>query len=178
VLDGKQHTVTRKLEEISSIARPGSGFTLQIVPGSTVYDVQRTAGAVDFSKLRIELPAVDPTKTPPGYGSAPPRASLRIVKSRFLKRSRGRNRLAVWVRTRRGRVRNVYVNVRGKRRRLVGRSRPRRTFAGTKRFVIKLKRRAPRHRYRLVAAGRRPDGSALKATAKVPRKAVRKKRRR
>jgi ABC-2 type transport system ATP-binding protein len=175
-LDGKEHELMRPLEQISVHTKPGSGFTLQLVPGSTVYDAQRTSGVVSFSAVRLLLPSVDPTKPPPGYGRRAARVSLKILRVRYLRSRRGHRRLAVLVQTRGGKVRNVVVRVRGKRRRLVGRSRPPRTFSGRRRFVLRLRRGAGRRRYRVQATGRRPDGSAVRAAKRIPRSAVRGRR--
>jgi ABC-2 type transport system ATP-binding protein len=60
-LDGRPHTVSQPLEMVSSTAKPGETFTLQLVAFSTAYNVQRSGGAVTFSNVHVELPTVDMT---------------------------------------------------------------------------------------------------------------------
>jgi ABC-2 type transport system ATP-binding protein len=59
-LDGKTHRISRKLEWLAARAPKGGGYQLQIVPTSSVYDMQRSAGAVDFSKIDITIPLREP----------------------------------------------------------------------------------------------------------------------
>jgi ABC-2 type transport system ATP-binding protein len=62
-LDGAEHQLTVPLEGIASLsAEPG--YELQIVAGSTVYDIQRSAGAVEIHEARVELPVTQPHTTP------------------------------------------------------------------------------------------------------------------
>lgn len=55
-LDGTERTVRAGLEWIASRAPAGGNYTLQLVPTSTVYDIQRSAGAVDFSQIKVRIP--------------------------------------------------------------------------------------------------------------------------
>lgn len=169
-LDGAQHSLARPLEIVSALARPGSGFTLQLFAGSNVYDLQRVTGAVTFGSVRVELPSVDPAKAPPGYPGAATaarrRARLRIGTVGSLARRRAKTLGAV-VRTVNGTVRNVVVTVRGKRGRLEGRSLPPRTFSGRRRIVVRLVRGLPAGRYLVEASGRRADGSRVRVTKRV-----------
>ncbi len=55
-LDGAEHTIKRKLEWVAGHAPAGGGYTLQLTPTSTVYDIQRSTGAVDFSDIQIGIP--------------------------------------------------------------------------------------------------------------------------
>jgi ABC-2 type transport system ATP-binding protein len=71
-LDGDSHTLTQPLEILSATQVPGETFSLQLTPGTVAYQDQRAAGAVSFSKIRIELPTVDPGARPPGYGAIAP----------------------------------------------------------------------------------------------------------
>jgi ABC-2 type transport system ATP-binding protein len=164
-LDGTARTVTRPLEMVSALARPGSGFTLQIFGASSLYDLQRTAGSVTLSGIRVSVPAVDPTKAPPGYPGRNParvrRAALRLGTVAGLAGARPRA-LAVRVSTIGGQVRNVVLTVRGARGRLEGRSQAR-TFAGSRRIVVRLRRVLPAGRYTVTATGRRTDGSPVRA---------------
>jgi ABC-2 type transport system ATP-binding protein len=61
-LDGQERTITRRLEMVSARAPAGGGYTLQITPSSTLYDLQRSAGAVDFSAIDVSLPLGKPAK--------------------------------------------------------------------------------------------------------------------
>lgn len=60
VLDGQPHTISRRLEMVAARAPAGGGYTLQLTPSSTLYDLQRSAGAVSFSSVGISLPLGDP----------------------------------------------------------------------------------------------------------------------
>jgi ABC-2 type transport system ATP-binding protein len=164
-LDGTARTVTRPLEMVSALAKPGSGLTLQVFGASSLYDLQRTAGTVTLSSIRVSVPAVDPTKPPPGYpvriGSRLRRAVLRLGSVAGLAGARPRA-LAVRVSAFYGQVRNIVLTVRGARGRYEGRSQAR-TFAGTRRLVVRLRRVLPAGRYTVTATGRRTDGSPVRA---------------
>jgi ABC-2 type transport system ATP-binding protein len=165
-LDGTARTVTRPLEMVSALAKPGSGLTLQVFAASNVYDLARTAGTVTFSSIRVALPAVDPSKPPPGYpvpaAGAARRSTLRIGGVAGLARARART-LVVRVSALGGTVRNVVVPVRGRRGHLEGRSRPL-TFAGSRRIAVRLRRALPAGRYAIEVTGRRADGSPVRAS--------------
>jgi ABC-2 type transport system ATP-binding protein len=60
VLDGQPHTVSRTLEMVAARAPAGSGYTLQLTPSSTLYDIQRSAGVVNFSSVDVTLPLGNP----------------------------------------------------------------------------------------------------------------------
>jgi ABC-2 type transport system ATP-binding protein len=60
VLDGQQHTISRALETVAARAPAGGGYTLQLTPSSTLYDIQRSAGVVNFSSVDVTLPLGDP----------------------------------------------------------------------------------------------------------------------
>jgi ABC-2 type transport system ATP-binding protein len=172
-LDGTARTVSRPLEVASALAKPGSGLTVQLFASSNVYDLQRAAGAVTFSNIRLRLPTADPSKAPPGYPGAAAagrrRAGLRIGAVAGLARRRRPRSLQVLVRTVNGSVRNVVVTLRGRRGRLAGRSRPPRTFSGRRRFAVRLRRALARGRYVIEAVGRRPDGSRVRVVKRVRR---------
>jgi ABC-2 type transport system ATP-binding protein len=61
-LDGAEHTILRKLEWIAGRAPAGGGYRLQLTPTSTLYDVQRSAGAVDFSDIDVKIPLRKPIR--------------------------------------------------------------------------------------------------------------------
>jgi ABC-2 type transport system ATP-binding protein len=58
-LDGEQHRIELPLERIAS-RTTADGYTLQLVPQTSVYDFQRATGAVEIASARIELPLVEP----------------------------------------------------------------------------------------------------------------------
>lgn len=71
-LDGASHTTSVPLEIVSATDRPGERFTVQVVAATVAYQTQRATGAIDFSRIHAVLPTVDPTRTPPGYGTPNP----------------------------------------------------------------------------------------------------------
>jgi ABC-2 type transport system ATP-binding protein len=173
-LDGTPQTLTRPLEMLSAFAPSGSRLTLQLFSASSVYDLGRTPGTVDLRSIRLELPTADPAQAPPGYpGSAAARArrraGLRLGAVAGLSRARLRA-LLVRVRTVNGTVRNVVVAVRGRRGRVEGRS-VARTFAGSRRVIVRLRRVLPPGTYRIEATGRRADGTRVRTVRTVRRAA-------
>jgi ABC-2 type transport system ATP-binding protein len=58
-LDGEQHELTMPLERIASRSTP-QGYELQIVAGTTVYDIQRSAGFIDVAEAHVTLPVSEP----------------------------------------------------------------------------------------------------------------------
>ncbi|HEY1593719.1 MAG TPA: CocE/NonD family hydrolase [Solirubrobacteraceae bacterium] len=71
-LDGATHTFGEPLEVLSATRAPGQTFTLQLTASTVAYAAQRETGTVSFSKIAIELPTVDPSAAPPGYGAVAP----------------------------------------------------------------------------------------------------------
>lgn len=63
ILDGRTRTVERSLETVALRATPASDLRLQIIPGSSVYGVQRSAGTVRLRSTRASLPLVDATRS-------------------------------------------------------------------------------------------------------------------
>jgi len=61
-LDGERHSLSLPLEPIASRAPAGGGYTLQITASSTVYDLQRAAGVIDFDDVRVALPIARPKR--------------------------------------------------------------------------------------------------------------------
>ncbi len=59
VLNGKEHTLRVPLVRIASHADAGTGYRLQLAAATTLYDIQRSAGKVRFSKIRVKLPLAD-----------------------------------------------------------------------------------------------------------------------
>lgn len=74
VLDGRSRTVTIKLEALAIHARPTSDLRLQIVPSTTIYGSQRSAGSLNIRAISSSLPLVDPAASgrPGAPTSAPP----------------------------------------------------------------------------------------------------------
>jgi ABC-2 type transport system ATP-binding protein len=60
-LDGQSHTITRELETVAARAPAGGGYQLQLTPSSTLYDVQRSTGTVDFTSIDVTLPLGEPS---------------------------------------------------------------------------------------------------------------------
>lgn len=60
-LDGERRELTLPLERIASRST-GEGYTLQIVPQTNVYDVQRATGAVTIERARVALPVARPVR--------------------------------------------------------------------------------------------------------------------
>jgi ABC-2 type transport system ATP-binding protein len=61
-LDGEAHSLRLPLEPIASRAPAGGGYELQITSSTTTYDVQRSAGLIDFEDVRVELPVTKPAR--------------------------------------------------------------------------------------------------------------------
>jgi ABC-2 type transport system ATP-binding protein len=57
-LDGKPHTLSRRLEGVATTLPAGGRYHLQLIGGSQVYGPVRGAGAITFSGVRIELPTL------------------------------------------------------------------------------------------------------------------------
>ena len=58
VLDGREHTITRRLDAIALRARPDSRLRLQLVPSTRVYGMQRSVGSVRLGPISSTLPLV------------------------------------------------------------------------------------------------------------------------
>jgi ABC-2 type transport system ATP-binding protein len=59
-LDGKAHTISRDLETVAGWAPPGGGYKLQLTASSSLYDLQRSAGAVTFDGIQVSMPLGEP----------------------------------------------------------------------------------------------------------------------
>ncbi len=55
-LDGQQHSISHELEMVAGRAPAGGGYKLQLTPSSSLWDIQRSAGAVDFSSVHVSVP--------------------------------------------------------------------------------------------------------------------------
>jgi ABC-2 type transport system ATP-binding protein len=58
-LNGAQHTLRRSLEAVAWTVRPGDVYELQLAPSTQVYGPQRSAGAIQFSKVKISVPLLN-----------------------------------------------------------------------------------------------------------------------
>jgi ABC-2 type transport system ATP-binding protein len=59
-LDGRRHTISRRLVPIASTAPAGARYTLQLVAGSAIWSQQRANGTLKASRIDVELPVADP----------------------------------------------------------------------------------------------------------------------
>jgi ABC-2 type transport system ATP-binding protein len=59
-LDGQQRTISRDLELVAARAPAGGGYTLQLTPSSSLFDIQRSAGVVDLNAIDVTMPLGDP----------------------------------------------------------------------------------------------------------------------
>jgi ABC-2 type transport system ATP-binding protein len=59
-LDAQQHSISRDLEMVAGRAPAGGGYTLQLTASSSLYDIQRSAGAVTFNRIDVSMPLGDP----------------------------------------------------------------------------------------------------------------------
>jgi ABC-2 type transport system ATP-binding protein len=59
-LDGQQHSISRDLELVAGRAPAGGGYTLQLTASSSLFDIQRSTGAMTFSGIDVTLPLGDP----------------------------------------------------------------------------------------------------------------------
>ena len=60
VLDGQQHSISRNLEMVAARAPAGGGYQLQLTPSSTLFDLQRSTGSVDFTSIEVTVPLAEP----------------------------------------------------------------------------------------------------------------------
>ena len=72
-LDGQEHTIDIPLERIAS-RTTAAGYTLQLIPQTSVYDLQRATGVVDVAQARIQIPLVKSGSAAP---SLPARSAAR-----------------------------------------------------------------------------------------------------
>lgn len=63
LLDGKEHTVTRRLEGVAMHLTPGSRYRFELVGGSNLYGITRGTAVVTVKRTRIVLPTVDAAAT-------------------------------------------------------------------------------------------------------------------
>jgi ABC-2 type transport system ATP-binding protein len=63
-LDGQPRSISRDLEMVAGRAPAGGGYTLQLAAASSLYDLQRSGGAVTFDDIRATMPLGDPVAAP------------------------------------------------------------------------------------------------------------------
>ena len=63
-LDGQTHSISRNLEMVAGRAPAGGGYTLQLTASSSLYDLQRSAGAVTFDGIHVTMPLGEPVTAP------------------------------------------------------------------------------------------------------------------
>jgi ABC-2 type transport system ATP-binding protein len=80
-LDGQTHSLSRELEMVAGRAPAGGGYTLQLTATSSLYDLQRSAGAVTFDHVAATMPLGDPAV-------ASPAASAKKKKKKHRRRHR------------------------------------------------------------------------------------------
>ena len=61
LLDGQEHTIDIALERIAS-RTTAAGYTLQLIPQTSVYDLQRATGVVDLKSVKVSIPLTAPTE--------------------------------------------------------------------------------------------------------------------
>ena len=63
IMDGEEHELEIPLVRIASRAT-AAGYTLQLTPQTSLYDVQRATGTIDFSSIDVALPLTEPVVEP------------------------------------------------------------------------------------------------------------------
>jgi ABC-2 type transport system ATP-binding protein len=81
-LDGQPHSIARDLEMVAGRAPAGGGYTLQLTPSSSLFDIQRSAGAVTFNQIDVTMPLGDPVSAGPGAQATRPKAHHKKRKHR------------------------------------------------------------------------------------------------
>jgi ABC-2 type transport system ATP-binding protein len=81
-LDGQPHSISRDLEMVAGRAPAGGGYTLQLTPSSSLYDIQRSAGLVTFNSIDVTVPLGDPVTGAPDVAAKHHRKKHRKHKHR------------------------------------------------------------------------------------------------
>jgi ABC-2 type transport system ATP-binding protein len=63
-LDGREHTISRVLDLVAGRAPAGGGYTFELTASSSLYDLQRSTGAVTFGDVHVTMPLGDPVTAP------------------------------------------------------------------------------------------------------------------
>jgi ABC-2 type transport system ATP-binding protein len=157
-LDGKEHTVERPLEAIATRGGPGARFRVQVAAGTSVYDRQRSTGAVQLKSVAATLPTVDVNAVP----------RLRARHLYGLARAKRSRAARLRVRGLNGRISHVTVRLyrrKGKRWIRVGRSKPFNVESRVRRPKIRVRHKLRKGRYLAKATGRDRYGRKLVARA-------------
>ncbi len=64
-VDGQPHSISRDLEMVASRAPAAGGYTLQLTASSSLYDIQRSTGAITFNGIDVTLPLGDQAPASP-----------------------------------------------------------------------------------------------------------------
>jgi ABC-2 type transport system ATP-binding protein len=159
-LDGQRHTVERALEPIAAHATPASRYRVQVIPGTTLYGLQRSSGAVTLERVEAALPV----RAPVGGPGVPVAAQGQLIvgKPRGLRRARKGRPVRVPVRARGAAFRQVRVVLR-KNGRVVGRSRHFKLAAGQRKIArVAVRRRLRTGRFTVRASGRTKAGLVVR----------------
>ena len=163
-LDGAEHTIERPLEPIAASATAGSRYQLQLIAYTGLYGPQRAAGAVDFSRVRVELPTTRDTAFTLG-GPTGGQLGLRFggIRGRIPRTRLIRIRVKAT-----GRLERVAVRLRDARGRQLGRSRSLTLPGGTRKVSVRLKRPLRRGgRFTVTASGKGAGGTKVRASRAV-----------
>jgi ABC-2 type transport system ATP-binding protein len=68
-LDGQPHSISRDLEIVAERAPAGGGYQLQLTASSSLYDIQRSTGAVTFNGIDVTMPLGDPVAAASGVAA-------------------------------------------------------------------------------------------------------------
>jgi len=166
-LDGRPHTVERTLEPIAAHATPASRYRIQVSGGTTVYGLQRSAGAINLTSIKAALPvrvALDAAGA-----TVSSNARLIVGKPRGLKRARRGRAVRVAVRARGANVRRIQVTLR-RRGKVVGKSRRFALAAGKSKVAqVRVKHPLKLGKYTARAVGRVAGGPVLRGASSATR---------
>jgi ABC-2 type transport system ATP-binding protein len=158
-LDGRPHSLAIPLEMIAYHGEPGAKLRLQIAPASSLYAPQRTAGALNLSRVSVRIPSVNL--------SAVPRLKVAVGPTRGMRKARRGRAFFLRVRAVGDRLSGVKVILRNRRGKRVGSTKAF-TLAGKSRRVrVRVNRRVTAGRYRFSATATSPEGIAVKGSRRV-----------
>ncbi len=158
-LDGLPHVIERPLEPVVARAVAGKRYRLQISSASTLYAPQRSAGALQLSRVAISLPLVDV--------KALPKLSLRVGATRGMRRARRGRPFRIRVRAVGDTVTGVRLLLHDRLNRRVGSSRPFTLTGETRKPRIRVTRRLRKGRYRISATGVTAEGIGVRGARTI-----------
>jgi ABC-2 type transport system ATP-binding protein len=153
-LDGKDHTVERSLEGVATRGGPNARLRVQVAAGTSVYDRQRSTGAVQLKSVEASLPTVDVNAVP----------RLRARHLYGLARAKRTRAARLRVRGLNGRIKNVTVRLykrKGKRWVRVGSSKRFNVASRVRRPKIRVRHKLGSGSYLAKATGRDRYGRKL-----------------